>query len=141
MLKNYHGSMAMSVQYRSKFAAFTDEGPYEWKIIERDVKPQTNNPFEPQSQFLPDLPQTSFSHWWRGFKFVKIKGHALFQREMIEKLHCRHIKIYSKTLGPISTKLSTNHPWVDCDSIYFKERATVHSEKKRIQVHSNDGPI
>ena len=41
----------------------------------------------------------------------------------IAKTYWRNLKIFSRTTGPISTKLGTKHPWV-----------------KEIQVCSNEGP-
>ena len=62
---------------------------------------------------------------WREFKFVQMKGSALFQGKIIAKMHWRILKIFfSRTAGPISTNLSTKYPWV-----------------KGIPVYSNEGPI
>ena len=84
-----------------------------------------NSSSEPLSQFRPNLAQSILG--WRGFKFVQMKGLALFQREIITKIakkHWRNSKIFfSRTTEPISTKLGTKHPWV-----------------KGIQVCSNEGP-
>ena len=64
---------------------------------------------------------------WRGFKFVQIKGPSLFQGEIITqiaKIYWSYLKIFfSRTTGPISTKLGTEHHWV-----------------KGIQVCWNEGP-
>ena len=76
---------------------------------------------EPPGQFLPNLAH-SILGWW-GFKFVQMKDHALFQGEIITKIHWRNLKIFLRTTGPISTKLGTKHPWV-----------------KGIQVRTNEGP-
>ena len=38
---------------------------------------------EPRSQFQPNLARSIPG--WRGFKFVQMKGHALFQRKIIMK--------------------------------------------------------
>ena len=38
---------------------------------------------EPLGQFQPNLAQSILG--WRGFKFVQMKGHALFQGERIAK--------------------------------------------------------
>ena len=47
---------------------------------------------------------------WKGFKFVQMKGPALFQGEIIVeivKIHWQNLKIYfSRTTGSISTKAS-----------------------------------
>lgn len=42
---------------------------------------------------------------WRGFGFVQIMNRAFPQREMIMKIHWQLLKIFSRTTGPISTKL------------------------------------
>ena len=81
---------------------------------------------EPLSQFQPNLSQSILR--WRGFKFVQMKGLALFQRGdnyQIGKIHWRNKKKSSspELNGPISTKLGTMHPWVT-----------------GIQVCSNEGP-
>jgi hypothetical protein len=55
--------------------------------------------------------------------FLQIKGQVLFKGEIITEMGLGHLKIFSRTTGPILTRLSTNHPWV-----------------KRIQVCSNEGP-
>ena len=53
-----------------------------------------------------------------------MKGPANFQGEIITKLHWQILKIFfSRTTGPISTKLGTNHLW-----------------GKGIQVCTNEGP-
>ena len=41
----------------------------------------------------------------REFKFVRMKGHALFQGEIIAIIHWGHLKIFMVTPRPISTKL------------------------------------
>ena len=46
------------------------------------VPDHTSSP-EPLGQFQPNLAQIIFG--WRGFKFVQMKGHALFQGEIITK--------------------------------------------------------
>ena len=53
-----------------------------------------------------------------------MQGHALPKRQIIIKLDCQLLKIFfSRTTGPISTKLGTEHHWV-----------------KGIQVCWNEGP-
>ena len=44
--------------------------------------------------------------------FVPIKGHALCQRELIATKGKYIDNIFSRTTGPISTKLGTEHHWV-----------------------------
>ena len=68
---------------------------------------------EPLGQFQPNLAQSILR--WRGFKFVQMKGPALFQGEIIlkKRKYIEEIKkIFSRTTEPISTKLGTKHPWV-----------------------------
>ena len=64
--------------------------------------------------------------WVKGIQFSSNEGPRPFPREdnyEIAKIHL-HLKIFfSRTTGPISTKLVTMHPWV-----------------KGIQVYSNEGP-
>ena len=76
-------------------------------------------------QFQPNLAQSILG--WRGIKFVQMKGHAPFQRgdnSEIVNIHWKLLKIFfSRTSGPISTKLGTEHSWV-----------------KGIQVCSSQGP-
>ena len=78
--------------------------------------------FSPESlnQFQPTLAQIIF--WWWGFKFLQMKGSSFFQEEINTKLQ-KYIDEFSRTPGPISTNLGTNHPWL-----------------KGIQVCSNKGP-
>ena len=45
---------------------------------------------EPLGQFQPNLAQSILG--WRGFKFVKMKGHTLSQGEIIAKI----LKLYRK---------------------------------------------
>jgi hypothetical protein len=46
-------------------------------------------------------------------KEIQIKGQVLFRGEIIVKMGWGHFKIFfSKTTGPILTRLGTNHPWV-----------------------------
>ena len=81
---------------------------------------------EPLGQFQPNLAQSILG--WRGFKFVQMKGTALFQGEIITKYWKYIDKIkkifFSRTTEPISTKLGTKHPWV-----------------KGIQISLNEEPI
>ena len=69
---------------------------------------------EPLDQFQPNLAQNILG--WGGYKFVQIKASALFQGEIITKYRIyidENKKIFfSRTTGPISTKLGTKHPWV-----------------------------
>ena len=63
-------------------------------------------------QFQPNLAQSIL--FWRGFNFIQMKGHVLFQGEVIrgEKYIDKILKIFSsKTTRPISTKLGTNILW------------------------------
>ena len=53
---------------------------------------------------------------WRALSFPRGNNYE------IVKIHWRNFKIFSRTTGPISTKLSTKHPWM-----------------KGIQVSSNEG--
>jgi hypothetical protein len=49
---------------------------------------------------------------YREFKFVQIKGHVLFKGEIITKMKngVGSLKIFfSRTAGPISTRLGTNY--------------------------------
>ena len=79
----------------------------------------------PLGQLQPNLSQCILG--WRRFKFVQMKGPALFQGEIITqivKIHWWNLKIFfSRTTVLILTKLGTKHPWV-----------------KGIQVCSNEGP-
>jgi hypothetical protein len=38
------------------------------------------------------------------------------------KMGCSHFKIFSRTTGPILTRLGTNHPWVKGIQVCSKER-------------------
>jgi hypothetical protein len=45
--------------------------------------------------------------------FVQIKGQVLFKGEIITKMGWGHLKIFfSRTTGPVLTRLGTNHSWV-----------------------------
>ena len=64
-------------------------------------------------QFQPNLAQTIFGY--SGFMFVQIKGHIFIQGEIIAKIwnSIENIKkIFSRTTGPVSTKIYAKHPWV-----------------------------
>ena len=80
---------------------------------------------DPLGQFQPNLAQSIL--WWRGFKFVQMKGPAFFKGIYIyevAKIHSRNKKIFfSRVTEPISTKLVTMHLWM-----------------MRTQVCSNEGP-
>ena len=69
---------------------------------------------KPMGQFQPNLVQSILG--WREFKFVRMKDHALLQGEIIKKKRkfIGEIKkiFFSRTTGPISTKLGTMHPWM-----------------------------
>ena len=76
---------------------------------------------EPLGQLQPNLVQNISG--WRGFKFVQMKGHVLYKGEI--KINWQLLKkIFSRTTGPILTKLGKKHPWV-----------------KMIQFCSNEKPI
>ena len=62
-----------------------------------DMKENASTPFkkstsaEPLDQFQPNLAQSTLA--WLGFnKFVQMKDHALFLREIIVKIGCQHFK-------------------------------------------------
>jgi hypothetical protein len=60
----------------------------------------------------------------RKFKFVQIKGQVLFKGEIIKnvKIVWGHLKIFfSRTTGPILTRLDTNHSWVKGIQVCSKE--------------------
>ena len=64
--------------------------------------------------------------WVNGIQVCSNGGPRPFPRGVnyeIVKIHWRNLKIFSRTFGPISTKLGTKHPYV-----------------KGIQVSSNEGP-
>ena len=62
--------------------------------------------------------------WWRGINFVQMKGHALFQEEIITK-KWKYInkifKIFFRTTGLISTKLCTKHHLMNSIQFYLNE--------------------
>ena len=82
-----------------------------WKYIDENKK--SSSP-EPLGQFQPNLAQSILG--WRGFKFVQMKGPALFQGEIITKAWNYIYEIlkifFSRTNEPISTNLGTNHSWM-----------------------------
>ena len=64
-------------------------------------------------KFQPNLSQNIL--WWGGFNFIQMKGHTLFQWEMITKYQNYMTKFknfFSRTTGPVSTKLGSEHPCV-----------------------------
>ena len=79
----------------------------------------------PLGQFQPNVAQIILE--WRGFKFVQMKGHALFPRgdnSKNVKFYWKYLKIFFfRTNGPVSTKVGTKHLRVT-----------------GIQVCSNEGP-
>ena len=46
--------------------------------------------------FQPNLAQSNFG--WRNFKFSQIKGNALFQGDMIKKIHLHSFKILAQSI-------------------------------------------
>ena len=71
---------------------------------------------QPLGQFQPNLIQSILV--WRGINFIKTKGHTFFQGEIITEKQkyiadkIQNSKIFfSRTTGPILTKLGTKHPW------------------------------
>ena len=51
-----------------------------------------------------------------------MKGHTLFQGEIIVKISYQHLEIFfPRTTGPISTKLGTKHPWAKGVQVYTNE--------------------
>jgi hypothetical protein len=59
----------------------------------------------------------------REFKIVQIKGQVLFKggdNHKNPKIGWGHLKIFSRTNGPILTRLDTKHPWPKGDSELYK---------------------
>ena len=109
---------------------------------------------EPLGQFQPNLAQSILG--WRGFKFVQMNGHALFQGEIItkyRKTHWQNLKIFFRTTGPISTKLGTRHSWVKGNPVCTNERphafprgdkhekGKIHWRNLKIFISRTTGPI
>ena len=69
---------------------------------------------------------TKILGWW-GFKFVQKKGPHFSKggggNYEIAKINCWNLNIFSRTTGPISTKLSTKHPRLKGIQVFFKWRA------------------
>ena len=82
---------------------------------------------EPLGQFQPKTWHKASFGWLRGFKFVQIKGPALFQGEIITKRQKNIYKIYKSSSpepqGQFQSNLAQCIPGV-----------------KRTQVGSNEGP-
>ena len=79
------------------------------EIAKNTSKKNLKNSQEPLDLFQPNLPQSIVG--WKGFKFAQMKGRSRFQGEIYEiaKIHWQNLKFFfSKTTGPISTKLKTN---------------------------------
>ena len=79
-------------------------------------------------QFKPNLAQSILG--WRGFKFFfSTEGPRSFSRGDnydIVKIHWQNFKIFfSRTTGPISTKLGTKHLWVKRIQVCLKEGPTL----------------
>ena len=72
-------------------------------------------------------------HWLKGIQVCSNEGPSPFPRGEnyeITKIHCQNLKIFFwRTTGPISTKLSTKHPWVK-DSNLFKRKAPSFPKKR-----------
>ena len=54
----------------------------------------------------------------KGIQVCSNKGPGPLQRGdnlKNAKIGCGHLNFFSRTTGPISTKLGTNHPWGDSD--------------------------
>ena len=58
-------------------------------------------------QFQPNLAQSILGK--RGFKFVQKKGQTLLQMAKWRNSKFLFKKVFSRTIGPISTKLGTKH--------------------------------
>ena len=107
------------------------KGPtlYQGEIITKYLKyigkiKKSSSP-EPLGLFHPNLAQCILG--CRGFKFIQMKVPALFQWEIItilQKYIDQFKKLcFSRTTGPISTKLGTTHPWVKGIQVCSKEGA------------------
>jgi hypothetical protein len=51
-----------------------------------------------------------------------------------------HLKIFSRTIGPILTRLGTNHPWRERIQVSLKERDSPSlrgDDSKRVKIHRN----
>ena len=74
-------------------------------------------------QFQQNFAQSIFG--WRGFKFAHMKDYVLFQGEIIAKMwnSIENIQIFffSRTIGPISTKIGTKHLWIKGILVYSYE--------------------
>ena len=79
-------------------------------------------PLEPLDQFQPNLAQNSLGE---GIQVCSNEGPGPFPREdnsKFAKIHWQILKIFfSRTDGPISTKLGRNHLWVKGIQFYSNE--------------------
>ena len=87
----------------------------------------------------------------QGFKFVWMKGHGLYQGNIIAKIYWWHLKISLRITGPISIKLGTMHSSVKGNQICWKmkdyalfkgnsEIAKVHWQNLKILFKSKATP-
>jgi hypothetical protein len=72
-------------------------------------------------------------------KFIHIKGQVLFKRDIITKMGWGHLKIFfSRTIGPILTRLGTNYPWVKGVCMWSKEGNSPFprgNNSQRVKIH------
>jgi hypothetical protein len=68
-----------------------------------------------------------------------MKGHVLLKGEIIVKMGWSHLKtFFSRTTGPILTRLCTNHPWIERIQICSNERDNPSprgDNKVRVKIH------
>ena len=86
------------------------------------------SPANPQGQFQHNLNKSILLQG--GFKLVETKGHILFQWEMIATKwkYIDDLKFFSRTTGPISTYLCTNHCWVKRIQFVLKNKESSFSQ-------------
>ena len=79
--------------------------------------------------------------WVKVSQFYTNEGPHPFPRGdnyEIAKIHLRNLKIFSKTTGPISTKLGTMHPWVKGRKVCSNEGSRPFSRAdnyKKMKIH------
>ena len=103
-----------------KIQVCSNEGPHPFPSDYKIAKFQKFPP-EPLSQFQSNLAQ--MHPWMKGIQFFSYEGHRHFPRGdnfEIVKIHRRNLKIFSRTTGPFSTKLSSKSSLGEENSSLFK---------------------
>jgi hypothetical protein len=90
----------------------------------------------------PNLIKLKTHHpWLKGIQVCSNKGSGFIQRgdnHKNVKMGWGHLKIFSRTTGPILTRLGTNHPWIKGIQMCSNEGDNPYprgGNSKRVKIH------